>query len=103
MAIRCNTALVEPPKAMTTVIAFSNAFLVMISRGRILFLIMLSTAAPAGGSGDDIELDGGQGVDRVNGGTGEDNIFGGDGDDVSTNSSPGFGSCATTGGLFGDD
>ena len=32
IAIRCRTALVEPPSAMTTVIAFSNAFLVMIWR-----------------------------------------------------------------------
>ena len=30
MAIRCSTALVEPPSAMTTVMAFSNASLVRI-------------------------------------------------------------------------
>ena len=40
MASKCNTALVEPPIAMITAIAFSNAFRVMISRGRILCLII---------------------------------------------------------------
>lgn len=33
MASRCSTAFVLPPKAMTTVIAFSKACLVMMSRG----------------------------------------------------------------------
>ena len=33
MASRCSTALVEPPSAMTTVMAFSNAFLVRMSSG----------------------------------------------------------------------
>jgi len=56
-----------------------------------------------GGSGDDIELDGGKGNDRVEGNNGDDNIFGGDDSDVSSSSSPGFGDCATTGGLFGGD
>ena len=32
MAIRCRTALVEPPNAMTTAMAFSNASLVTMSR-----------------------------------------------------------------------
>ncbi len=36
MARRCSTALVEPPSAMTTAMAFSNASLVMIWRGRML-------------------------------------------------------------------
>ena len=35
MASRCSTALVEPPSAMTTVMAFSNALLVRMSRGRM--------------------------------------------------------------------
>ena len=35
MASRCSTALVEPPSAMTTAMAFSNASLVMIWRGRM--------------------------------------------------------------------
>ncbi len=33
MASRCSTAFVEPPSAMTTVMAFSNAFLVRMSSG----------------------------------------------------------------------
>ena len=33
MASRCSTALVEPPSAMTTVMAFSKALRVMMSRG----------------------------------------------------------------------
>ena len=33
MASRCSTALVEPPSAITTVIAFSKAARVMMSRG----------------------------------------------------------------------
>jgi hypothetical protein len=33
MASRCSTALVEPPTAMMTTIAFSNAARVMMSRG----------------------------------------------------------------------
>ncbi len=47
IASRCSTALVEPPSAMTTVIAFSNAFLVMISLGRILLRSRYIAARPA--------------------------------------------------------
>jgi hypothetical protein len=36
IASRCSTALVEPPSAMTTVIAFSKALRVMIWRGKCL-------------------------------------------------------------------
>jgi|SRR3990170_1314058 len=54
-----------------------------------------------GDSGND-DLDGGKGNDRINGGTGDDDIYGGDDSDTNT-TSPGFGSCETTGGLFGDD
>jgi len=35
IATRCSTALVEPPRAMTSVIAFSKAARVMMSRGRM--------------------------------------------------------------------
>ena len=47
IARRCSTALVEPPRAITTVMAFSKALRVMISRGRIPFSNKWSTAAPA--------------------------------------------------------
>ena len=47
MARRCKTAFVEPPKAITTVIAFSRACLVIISLGFIPKLIKLLTASPA--------------------------------------------------------
>ncbi len=47
MARRWRQALVEPPKVITTVIAFSKAFLVIISDGRIFFSIRLTTASPA--------------------------------------------------------
>lgn len=47
IARRCRTALVEPPRAITVVMAFSKASRVMISRGRIPFLRRFSTAAPA--------------------------------------------------------
>src|SRR5215469_18736306 len=47
MAKRCSTALVDPPRAITTVMAFSNASLVMISDGRIPRLSRFTTAAPA--------------------------------------------------------
>src|SRR5258705_9573176 len=47
MARRWRTALVEPPRAMTTVMAFSKAFLVMMSSGKIPCLSMSTTAAPA--------------------------------------------------------
>src|SRR5947208_12515297 len=47
MASKWRTALVEPPSAITTVIAFSKAFLVMMSNGRMPPLSMSMTAAPA--------------------------------------------------------
>ena len=47
MPMRCITALVDPPRAITTVMAFSNAFLVMMSRGRMFFLSRFRTAEPA--------------------------------------------------------
>ncbi|CAB4688124.1 unannotated protein [freshwater metagenome] len=47
MASRCNTALVEPPSALVTAMAFSNAFLVMIWRGVMPRRSMLTTASPA--------------------------------------------------------
>ena len=43
----CNTALVEPPSAITMVMAFSKASLVMISLGFISCLSNSNTAAPA--------------------------------------------------------
>ena len=47
IASRCNTALVEPPSAMTTVIAFSKASRVMMSSGFRSLRISSITAAPA--------------------------------------------------------
>ena len=47
IAIRCMTALVEPPSAMTSVMAFSKASFVMMSRGRMPRLIRFITAWPA--------------------------------------------------------
>ena len=48
MASRCSTALVEPPSAMTTVMAFSKAFFVRMSSGRDAALAACPrTAAPA--------------------------------------------------------
>ncbi len=47
MAMRWSTAFVEPPRAVTTVIAFSKAFFVMMSRGRMFLLMRFTTAAPA--------------------------------------------------------
>ena len=47
IANKCKTAFVEPPNAMTTVIAFSNASRVRISRGLISFSIKFMTASPA--------------------------------------------------------
>ena len=41
------TALVDPPNAVITVKAFSNAFRVMMSRGRIPHLSKRMTASPA--------------------------------------------------------
>ena len=46
MASRCRTALVEPPSAMTTVIAFSNASMVMIWRAVIPRRSISTTASP---------------------------------------------------------
>ena len=47
MASRCSTALVEPPSADVTAMAFSNACLVMIMRGVMPRRSMLTTASPA--------------------------------------------------------
>ena len=47
IAIKCNTALVDPPRVMIKVMAFSNAFFVMMSRGRMPSFKRLTTAAPA--------------------------------------------------------
>ena len=47
MANKCNTALVLPPNAFTTAMAFSKAFLVMMSRGRIPKRSKFTTASPA--------------------------------------------------------
>ena len=47
MASRCSTALVEPPSAITTAMAFSNASLVMIWRGRMPASASATTARPA--------------------------------------------------------
>mmetsp|Transcript_26694 Transcript_26694/g.44767 ORF Transcript_26694/g.44767 Transcript_26694/m.44767 type:complete len:265 (-) Transcript_26694:765-1559(-) len=47
MAIRCSTALVEPPSAITVTIAFSKAARVMISKGLRSILSRFSIAAPA--------------------------------------------------------
>ena len=46
MASRCSTALVEPPNAMVTAIAFSNAGLVMMSRAVMPWRSMFTTASP---------------------------------------------------------
>jgi hypothetical protein len=46
MASRCSTALVEPPSAMTTAMAFSNASLVRIWRGRMFWRSRFTTAWP---------------------------------------------------------
>ncbi len=47
IASRCSTALVEPPRAITTAMAFSNACFVMICRGRMPALSRSTTARPA--------------------------------------------------------
>src|SRR5580692_7973500 len=47
MASKCRTAFVEPPSEMTTVMAFSNAFLVRMSSGLMPSSNILTTAAPA--------------------------------------------------------
>ncbi len=46
MARRCSTALVEPPSAITTAMAFSKACLVMMSRGRMSRASSSMTARP---------------------------------------------------------
>ena len=46
MASRCSTALVEPPKAMTMAIAFSNASFVMICRAVMPLRSSPTTASP---------------------------------------------------------
>ena len=46
MASRWSTALVEPPRAMTTAMAFSKASLVMIWRGRMFWRSSSTTALP---------------------------------------------------------
>ena len=46
IASKCRTALVEPPSAITTEIAFSNAFLVMIWLGRMSLAMRFITARP---------------------------------------------------------
>ena len=46
MASRWSTAFVEPPKAMTTAIAFSNASLVMMSRAVMPWRSSSTTASP---------------------------------------------------------
>ena len=46
IASRCSTALVDPPKAITTAMAFSNASRVRICRAVIPFSSMPTTASP---------------------------------------------------------
>ena len=46
MARRCRTAFVDPPSAIDTAMAFSNASRVMIWRGRIPRFRRLTTASP---------------------------------------------------------
>ena len=46
MASRCSTALVDPPKAMVTAMAFSKAPLDMMVRGRMLSRNSPITAVP---------------------------------------------------------
>ena len=47
MASKCKTALVEPPRAITTMIAFSKAARVRMSPGQMLSSIKRKTASPA--------------------------------------------------------
>ncbi len=47
IANRCSTALVDPPRAMTTVMAFSKALRVRMSRGRKPSFTNFTTASPA--------------------------------------------------------
>ena len=46
IAIKCNTALVEPPNTITVAMAFSKACLVIICLGRISCIIRFLMAAP---------------------------------------------------------
>ena len=46
IASRCSTALVDPPNAITTAMAFSNASLVMMSRAVMPRLSSSTTASP---------------------------------------------------------
>ena len=46
IASRCSTAFVEPPSAITTAIAFSNASFVMMSRARMFRSMRCITARP---------------------------------------------------------
>ena len=46
IASRCSTAFVEPPSAIVIAIAFSNASLVMIWRGRMPCATRFTTASP---------------------------------------------------------
>ena len=47
MAIKCKTVLVEHPRAISTAMAFANAFSVMIFRGVILFFRSIMIFIPA--------------------------------------------------------
>ena len=47
IAIRCSTALVEPPRIVTTTMAFSKAARVMIALGLMSFSRRLRIASPA--------------------------------------------------------
>ena len=47
IASRCNTAFVDPPRAITTTIAFSNDSLVIMSEGLISLSSKFITANPA--------------------------------------------------------
>ena len=57
IANKCNTALVEPPNAMTTVIAFSKACFVRMSLGLMPRFIKLLTASPAALESSNLILD----------------------------------------------
>ena len=57
IAIICRTAFVEPPRAMTTAIAFSKASFVMISEGLISWFSKFRIALPASLQSDFLSLD----------------------------------------------
>ena len=57
MAIKCNTALVDPPRAITTVIAFSKDSLVRMSEGRMPVRSNSTTAAPARVQSESLSLE----------------------------------------------